>query len=523
RQERRVLEFQRNAIADLATAWAEAVAVNGLASPDEWLERLEKTSVADVSRVARQYLDLDHAVTARVTPAHSGKPVTSANFGGREALTLGTGQPTKLPAWAEQALGRLSVPDSTLHPVVSSLPNGITLIVQPEEISDTVSVYGHIKNRPELEVPPGKDGLSPIVDELLGYGSETLDRVAFQKALDDVGADVQAGTDFSLHALSGDFERGLELLADNELHPGLPKDAFEIVKRQLAEKTAGRLKSPDYLATRALHAALYPKGDPVLRQALPSTIAPLTIADARDFYRKSYRPDLAIIVVIGKVSVERARAAIEKYFGSWRAEGAKPEVLLPPVPASRGSATSVPDASRVQNRVTIAETLPLLRSDSDYYALALGNSVLGGAFYSTRLYRDLRKERGLVYFVESMLEAGRTRSLYVVQYACDPANVSKVRALVVRELKDMQTKPVGAQELQQAKALLLRAIPLDEADVDAIARGLIARAALELPLDEPTRAAERYVALSSAEVEAAFAKWLRPDDLALVSQGPPPR
>jgi zinc protease len=139
------------------------------------------------------------------------------------------------------------------------------------------------------------------------------------------------------------------------------------------------------------------------------------------------------------------------------------------------------------------------------------------AFYSTRLYRDPRKERGLVYSVESALEAGQTRSLYAVEYASDPINVSEVRAIVVRELKELQTIPAGAE------ALLLREIPLDEPDIDAIARGLLERATLGLPLDEPTRAARRYVALGAAELKAAFAKYLRPDDLALVSQAPAPQ
>jgi zinc protease len=77
--------------------------------------------------------------------------------------------------------------------------------------------------------------------------------------------------------------------------------------------------------------------------------------------------------------------------------------------------------------------------------------------------------------------------------------------------------------MQRAKALLLRSIPLDEASVDAIAYGLIDRVRLDLPLDEPTRAARRYLALGAGDVEAAFAKWLRPKDLVRVSLGPTPQ
>jgi len=82
---------------------------------------------------------------------------------------------------------------------------------------------------------------------------------------------------------------------------------------------------------------------------------------------------------------------------------------------------------------------------------------------------------------------------------------------------------VTAEELQRAKALLLRRIPLDEGSVDDIAAGIIRRWALGLPLDEPTIAARRYLALDEHDLQGAFAKWLRPDDLVRVSQGPAPR
>jgi zinc protease len=71
--------------------------------------------------------------------------------------------------------------------------------------------------------------------------------------------------------------------------------------------------------------------------------------------------------------------------------------------------------------------------------------------------------------------------------------------------------------------VLLRSIPLASASEEGIARGLIARAVDGLPLDEPTRAASRYLSLSAEDVRAAFARWIRPGDLVQVVEGPPPR
>jgi zinc protease len=192
-------------------------------------------------------------------------------------------------------------------------------------------------------------------------------------------------------------------------------------------------------------------------------------------------------------------------------------------PSNKAATTAVPNARRVQDEVTLAETLGLNRFNSDFYALELGNHVLGGGFYATRFYRDLREKGGLVYTVSSTFNVGRTRGVYQVQYGCDPPNVSKAHNIVARDLKDMQTEPPTAHELEQAKALLLREIPLSESSVDAIAGGMLSRATLGLPLDEPIQAARRYVALTPEDVRAAFAKWLRPDDLVQVTQGPAPQ
>jgi zinc protease len=522
-QERSAAQFQRNSIPELASVWSDALALYGLSSPDEDLERIERVSVADVDRVARKYLDLEHAVTGVMQPRGSGAPVaTHGGFGGQESISLGEAHPTALPPWAEKALQRLEVPASMLHPSVSTLPNGMLLIVQPEDVSDTVSVYGHIRNRPETEERAGEEGVAQVLERLLTHGSERLDRVAFQQALDAVGAREHAGTDFSVQALAEQFDRAVELLADNELHPALPDAALAVIREQVAHGVAARNASPGFLMQRSLRAALYPPGDPSLRMSTPETVRALTPAAVRGYYATVFRPDLTAVVVIGKVDAQQARTTIAKYFGAWSASGPPPPIDLPPVAANAARSVVVPDASRVQDRVVLAQNLALTRADADYYPLQLGNAVLGGSFYATRLSIDLRRNSGLVYSVNSVLQAGRTRSVYLVEYASDPQNVAKAADMVAREVTAMQTTPVGADELTRVKAFLLRQIPLSEAGVEEIAHGLLSRTDLGLPLDEPTRAAQRYFDLEAAAVQEAFRKWLRPQDLVRVSEGPAP-
>ncbi len=517
-------ETRRNSISGLAEAWSDALAIEGLESPQQDVEAIEKVTPEDVDRVARKYLSFDHAISAVLTPQPSGKPISGKGFGGAESFAPSATKPTPLPEWAATALARLAVPPSTVHPVVTTLPNGLKLIVQPESVSDTIGVYGSVHTQPDLETPAKQDGVNSVLGELFSYGTTTFDRVAFQKALDDIAGDESAGDNsFSLTVLASHFDRGVGLLADNVLHPALPAPAFQTVQRQEAAAVAGQLQSPSYLATRAMIAALVPKGDPTLRQATPQSVMSLTLGHVRNYYERVFRPDLTTIVVIGKVTPGEARSVIEKYFGSWPSSGPKPEVDLPPIPRNASSSTTVPDTSRVQDAVTLAENLPMTRFSNDYYALELGNHVLGGGFYATRLYRDLREKAGLVYYVGVTLNAGRTRTTYTVDYGCDPPKVAQARGIVVRNLREMQTAPVTAAELRQAKALMLREIPLGESDTAGIAGQLLYDATMGLPLDEPTIAASHFLALTAAEVEAAFAKWIRPADLTEVVQGPAPQ
>lgn len=523
-QERSDTEFQKNSIAGAAAVWSEAIALYGLNSPEEDLTRIEKVTVEDVNRVARQYLDLDHAVSAVMIPHGSGRPrPSSGSFGGPENISLGEAKPTPLPDWAQAALTRLSVPDLTTHPTVTTLPNGLTLIVQPEDVSDTVSIYGHIRNRAELQAPAGKQGIAQLMEAMLPYGSEQLDRVAFEQALDAIGARENPGDDFSIETLSSNFDRAAQLLAANQLHPALPAAALEALRPQFSQLIAANNRSPAHLAQRGLRHALYPETDPSLQEATAQSITSIKLDDVRNYHRSVFRPDLTSIVVIGKVSPQQALATISKYFGNWTATGATPSLDLPAAPPNRGSLLAVPDSARVQDEVLLAQTAAFTRKDPDFYAVELGSAVLGGGFYSTRLSIDLRKNAGLVYSVESELEAGRTRSVYLVHYACDPANVSKAQQLVVRDLKAMQAQPVGDDELTRVKALLLRQIPLNESSTEEIAHGFLQRRDDNLPLDEPTQAAQRYIALKPSEVQDAFKKWVRPDDLVRVTQGPTPQ
>ena len=123
------------------------------------------------------------------------------------------------------------------------------MIVQTETLSSTVTVVGSIKHESDLQTAPGKDGAGDVLAELFSYGTVTRDRLAFQEALDDIAASETGGANFNLKVLKQYFEKGVELLADNELHPALPPDAFKIVRDQSAQLVDVYKRQGEILAT----------------------------------------------------------------------------------------------------------------------------------------------------------------------------------------------------------------------------------------------------------------------------------
>jgi zinc protease len=258
-------EFQRNSIPGLASAWSEALTAEGRNSPEDDLQAIRKVTLADVNRVAKQYLVPNNSITATLKPSPSGEAVAAKGFGGEEKMTSAPTKPVVLPDWAKASLSQLKVPADYIVASDTTFPNGLRLIVKTDHTSPTVTVVGTVKNNADLQTPKGKEGVSDVLDGLYSYGSTTLDRLAFQKALDDIAANETAGFDFSVQTLKENFSRGVQLLADNELHPALPAEAFSVVKDQTVQFVAGNLKSPGYRTSRALDIALLPSGDPTLR------------------------------------------------------------------------------------------------------------------------------------------------------------------------------------------------------------------------------------------------------------------
>lgn len=373
--------------------------------------------------------------------------------------------------------------------------------------------------------PADKLGAAALTHALLRAGTDEWTEDGLAAAFADVGA-VPGGTldrdraSVQLRTLSSSAERGkaLSALAASLQRPAFPAAAFERERARLAARLAEAESHPGRVAERRFNAAIY-GAHPYARLATAATVLSVERADVERFYRDHYTADRAIVTILGDLSRAEAEAVAESLTARLRPRGAGGE--LPPVQGpARGERIDVAHAAH-QAHVLIG--MPVLtRDDPDYFALIVGNYVLGGGGFVSRLTRELRDAHGYAYSVYSyFLPLARPGPFQLgLQTRRDQADaaVARARAVVAEFLANGPTE----DELRDAKASLVGGFPLR---IDSNRKLLNEWAMIgfyRLPerwlADFPARV-ER---VTLADVRAAFARHVAPERLVTVVVGADP-
>ena len=244
--------------------------------------------------------------------------------------------------------------------------------------------------------------------------------------------------------LTADFSRGVELLADNELHPALPAQAFDMVKRRTTEFVAGNLQEPR--VSDGCARSTWRCCRPEIRfcgEATPATVANVTLEAVRAFYAATCGPDLTTIVVIGDVSAEEARSVVERWFGGWHAERTEARTTLAARSANQ-PAVAVDDPQAIQDSVYLAEQLN--RTGSPRLLSARARQLRCSAEASMRRGCTTICARSRVMSTPSTCDSTASqnpRELRGAPTAVNPENVSKARGLIERDLEQMRSRDVS--------------------------------------------------------------------------------
>jgi zinc protease len=518
-------ELSRNSIASLASDWATTIAVDREPSIAREQELIANVTLADVDRVAKRYLDVSHTVVGALTPSldatQNAPPAPPVQ--GPEKPMDAQAPVAHLPSWAEQLVTHVALAPPRAAPVRTVLASGITLIVAPETISDSVFLFGDVRSNSDLQEPEGKEGVSAVLAGIFGQGTATQDRATFQRAQDEIDTSVSAGARFGLQTTSRSFERAVALLAQNELTPRFDQPTFELAERRAVDQLATAQNGSGTIVERRAAMKLLPAGDPELREPTVAEMRALSLDDVKAYASSTLRPDLTTIVVVGNVTPAEAQAAVERYFGGWHAVGPAPALDLPSVPLNAPADIKLSPPGLAQDSAMFEQILTLTRSSPQYYPLALGNAIFGGGEVGpeqSRLFRDLRQNAGLVYSIGSRLSVGRTRSKFTVDFACSPANESRIAALIDGEVAKMKSEPVGDFELALMKASIVRRTILADASETSIGATLLANASGGLPLDQDRLDAQQLLRTDAKAVQSAFASYVHPENFVRVVEGP---
>jgi zinc protease len=482
--------------------------------------RLAALTGDDLLAAARKYLSRP-TVVGHLSPndsppkGNSQKSTSEASDDFSKRIPNG---PIVEPRWIAKAVATPTTVRSTLAPVEFTLANGLRVIVQPKTDHPTVVIKGTIASSPAFE-PLGQEGIARLASAVADYGSIAYPFAQRRKATDEMGVFLETGQDFSATAQTRDFERVVTILADGEAHPTFEDPWLSVERSQLANGLQSEGQISGVLIDRAYNRLLLAGADPALRLPTAQSVSAITRADLLAYAAGYWRPDLTTISVVGDVSPERVRSTLEASFGSWRAAGPKPDAHLMAMPPASGGHDYIGTAA---NQVFIRLGQPALsRSNEDYDTLAVLNQILGGAgAFESRLWQELRQKRGLVYSVDSSLEAGADRGDLRVELNASPERVVEAVGIVRQELRRLQDEPVSATELQEAKVRLIGNALLEEASTAGQAKQLLDIADLHLPTDYYRTLNERFARITSADVQRVARAYLRPQSLVEVYAGP---
>ncbi|GAC1415405.1 MAG: pitrilysin family protein [Candidatus Velthaea sp.] len=515
------LTYSRDSITGLGDGIGSGYVFPGDTDPAQAEALLRGISVDDVNAAARTFLakpNVTGILKPTTTDSSKAKPPSTISGGVSDNFTgrVPSG-PIVQAAWVKAGIKKPLALVSRVKPQSFTLSNGLRLLVQEVHTNPTVIITGGVRGSDTFD-PPGKEGLGSLTSALLNYGSAKYDFAAQRKLADDLGARISFGQDFSAHGFSKDTGTFIDALADDVQHPLFPAERFALVKAQESASVARRELQPQYRSARTFAEALYPAGDPALRQDTAASLGAIALDDVTSYAAHYYRPDMTTIAVVGDVTASDVRAQVERAFGAWSVSGTKPDPKLPPIPLP-APVRKLVETPSIDVSVELG-TPALARTSPDYDAFRLMNSILGNGSFDSRLMEEVRTKRGLVYGISSRLNAGRDRGTMTISFRAIPAKADAAVAIVRQQLRRLQTEPVKADELSRQKIKLAASAVIAEQSTFAIAGDVINIGTNDLPLDYYATLANRFTKITPAEIQRVAKTYLHPENLVEVRTGP---
>jgi zinc protease len=405
------------------------------------------------------------------------------------------------------------------------LSNGITVLTRSNFSSPSVTISGYV-HAGSLFDPEQKLGLADFAASALMRGTTEHSFDSLYNELESVGASL--GFDSGLHttsfhgrALAEDSSLLLHLLSETMRQPVFPKEEVEKLRHHLLTGLAVRIQDTSDMADLIFDEMLY-RGHPYARSedGNPKTIKAITRADLAKYHRLTFGPRGMTIAVVGAVEPKRAVDLVSRALGDWKNSDQAVTAKLPALKLMDKTVKrhyKIPGKS--QSDIVIGTNGPR-RTDADYMAATLGNSILGQFGMMGRIGESVREKSGLAYYAYSNISAGVGPGSWTVSAGVNPANVGKASELIFKELKRFIKKGITKKELADSQSNFIGRLPLSLESNGGVASALLNMERYDLGLDYYHRYSDLVKAVTPDDVLVVARKYIDPDRLVLASAGP---
>jgi len=313
-------------------------------------------------------------------------------------------------------------------------------------------------------------------------------------------------------------QRGLDLLADSAQHPAFPAADLERIRARRLTGLLQQQDNPVQLALRAGELNLFGASSPYGYDALgtAASLNAITRDDISAFYARNYGPRGSLLELTGDVTPAEARKLAEDAFGRWTST-AEP-VAPPPAPPVPDRKLLVVDKPGSPQTALLTFGVGMPRNSPDYPATTVMNTMLGGLF-SSRINMNLREEHGYTYGAESFFWFYRGTGPFITYALVRTDVTAPATEQMFKELDGIHTKPLTDAELRLAKDSIIRSLPGDFESASGVNRQLADLWLYGLPLDYYTKLPAQIESVTSADAQAAAAKYIHSENLLVIEVG----
>jgi zinc protease len=406
-------------------------------------------------------------------------------------------------------------------PRETTLRNGLSLVVVEDSRLPLVSYRLAFPVGGAFD-PPDLPGLTDLLAGLLPEGTQSKTSKEIAEEVARMGASLSAGatSDYTIvagSALSQFNDPILDLMAEVILEPSFPEGEVALAKQNTKESLRQQRAQPSFLASEMVARVMFGDHPYSIVAPTPESIDRSSRNDFVTFHRSKLVPNNAVFIVVGDVRYDEIVGRIESLFSTWeRGEELVANFPAPPVRTKR-TAYLVDRPGSAQSNIVIANS-GITRTSPDYFPLMLMHTVLG-ATASSRLFMNLREDKGYTYGAYSSLDARRSAGTFrATAEVRTPVTGDSLKEFFY-ELERIRTEPVSEKEIADAKSYLTGVFPIRLETQEGLTDQLVQIKMLNLPNDYLETYRDRIQAVTVQDILRVAEKYVTPDEAALIVVG----